>query len=194
MRYFLRRRVPPLDPILLVESGSRHVTERFLDRFLRMEPEAGRIDLLTCFPGRPGALSAESGVWNVTDHPGAAGRKRLLREIRSRRHRILVILCTGEPLMTKWKWLLVALLPAKVLIVNENADFFWCDWSNWRTIERFVLYRAGLSGAGAVRTAAGVVSFPFVFAYLVAFTLCVHVRVRLRSLFGLHVTLPGRNC
>ncbi len=193
MRYFFRRRVPPLDPILIVESGSRHVTEAFLDRFLRMEPGAGRIDLLTCFPGRPGALSAESRVWNVAERRGGAERRRLFSELRARRHCVLVILCTGEPLMTKWKWALAALLPAKVLIVNENADFFWCDWSNWRTIERFVLYRAGLSGGGAVRTAAGVVSFPFVLAYLIAFTLSVHVRVWIRGLFGLHVSLPDRN-
>ena len=194
MRYFFRRRVPHLDRLLLVESGSRHVTERFIERFRHMEPRAGRIDVVTCFPGRPRPLSPASRVWNVAEHRGRAGRKRLFSGLRAGRYGVLVILCTGEPLMTRWKWALAALLPAKVLIVNENADFFWCDWSNWRTIQRFIAYRAGLSGAGVVRTAAGLVSFPFVLAYLAAFTCWVHARVWLRGLFGRHVTLPDRNC
>ena len=29
--------------------------------------------------------------------------------------------------MTKWKWALAFRLPVKVLVVNENGDFFWFD-------------------------------------------------------------------
>ena len=47
--------------------------------------------------------------------------------------------------MTKWKWALALRLPVKVLVVNENGDFFWFDRANWRTIRHFVLFRAGLS-------------------------------------------------
>ncbi len=194
MRYFFRRRVPHLDRILLVESGSRRVTEAFVERFRRMEPRAGRLDVVTCFPGRPRPLSSQSRLWNVAEHRGRAGRRRLLSELRAGRYGVLVILCTGEPLMTRWKWALAALLPAKVLIVNENADFFWCDWSNWRTIRAFVAYRAGLSGAGVVRTAAGLVSFPFVLAYLAGFTCWVHARALARDLFGFRPPTPDRGC
>ena len=78
--------------------------------------------------------------------------------------------------MTKWKWMLAARLPVKVLIVNENGDYFWFDWGSWRVIRHFVLFRAGLTGAGAVRTVAGVVAFPFVLGYLVGYTALVHLQ------------------
>jgi len=36
--------------------------------------------------------------------------------------------------MTKWKWWLAAHLRAKVCILNENGDYFYLDYSNWRTV------------------------------------------------------------
>ena len=50
--------------------------------------------------------------------------------------------------MTKWKWAIAAQLPGKLFIVNENVDWFWVDRGNWNTVRHFMLYRAGLSGAG----------------------------------------------
>ena len=50
----------------------------------------------------------------------------------------LGILCSGEPIMTKWKWWLAAKVPAKIFIINENADYFWLDRARLRQLGRFV--------------------------------------------------------
>lgn len=181
MRYFFRRRVPKLERVLLIESGSRHILEAFLRRFPANHPEAGGFDLVTCFDGVPSPLTSGSArVWRVSDYGGASARRRLLRELREAGHPAAAMLCSGEPIMTRWKWALAVLLPVKVLVVNENADYFWLDRSNWKVIRHFVLFRAGLTGAGAVRTAAGIMAFPFIVGYLLAYTGWAHLKRALR--------------
>ncbi len=78
--------------------------------------------------------------------------------------------------MTKWKWALVAQVPAKVFILNENGDYFWLDRGHWTNIRHFVLFRAGLAGAGAVRTIGRLLLFPFTLLYLIAFAAVVHAQ------------------
>ena len=56
-----------------------------------------------------------------------------------------MILCTGEPILLRWKLMALAMLPAKVLIVNENADFFWLDWENRRTLRKLASIRWGVN-------------------------------------------------
>lgn len=181
MRYFFRRRVPEFSRVLLIESGSRHIAERLLP-VLYERPGLERLDLVTCFPGLPAGFDAAAGrVWRVTDYPDRASRARFLRELAAERHRIAVVLSTGEPIMTKWKWLLVARLPVKVLIANENCDYFWLDYSNWRIMRHFVLVRLGLSGAGAVSSLGRLAVFPFTLGYLVLYTAMVHLRRRVRA-------------
>jgi len=76
---------------------------------------------------------------------------------------------------------LVAQVPAKVFIVNENGDWFWLQWSEWRTIRHFLLYRLGLSGARAVPTLARLAVFPFTLLYLIGYAAAAHARRALRS-------------
>ena len=83
--------------------------------------------------------------------------------------------------MTKWKWMLALRLPAKIFIINENADYFWLDRTHAATIWDFVLLRAGLAGSGAVRTLARLISFPFTFLYLLLYAVTVHTRRALRG-------------
>jgi len=181
MRYFFRRRVPEFSRVILIESGSRHIAERML-ALLYQRPGLERLDLVTCFPGLPAGFDLERGrAWRVTDYPDRARRIRFLRELAAEGHRIAVMLSTGEPIMTKWKWLLVMRLPVKVLVVNENCDYFWLDYSNWRIMRHFVLVRLGLSGAGAVSTLGRLAAFPFLVAYLVFYTARVHLRRRVRA-------------
>ena len=92
------------------------------------------------------------------------------------------MICSNEPIMTKWKWVLAARLPAKVFILNENGDYFWLDRGHLSNIRNFVLVRAGLTGSGAVRTLARLVSFPFTLLYLILYALTVHLRRKLRTL------------
>ena len=71
-------------------------------------------------------------------------------------------------------------LPAKVFVLNENGDTFWLDYTHFGVIRHFVLFRAGLAGAGAVRTLARVFLFPFTLLYLLLYAATVHSRRALR--------------
>lgn len=83
--------------------------------------------------------------------------------------------------MFRWKWALALHLPVKVLIVNENGDFFWCDRSNWTIIRRFVVFRAGLSGGRGTRTIGRVLLFPLTLAYLLLYALVIHLRRKIHA-------------
>ncbi len=182
MRYFFRRRIPAFDRVLLVESGSRGIAERLLPVLRRNHGERLAVDIVTCYAGLPQGFAPGTGIFQVSDYPGRAGLNRLCNELLARRHPVLGIICSGEPIMTKWKWALAARLPAKVFVVNENGDYFWLDYSNWRIIAYVVLLRAGLAGPGALRSLARLALFPFTLIYLLLYAGTVHLRRGLRCL------------
>ena len=180
MRYFFRRHLPPSSRILLIESGSRHLVEGVIPLLRAGFGEAVEIDLITCYPGAPRGCNGQ--IFRVGEYGGgAAGRKRLLTEMATRDYRLAGMICSAEPIMTKWKWMLAARLPGKVFVVNENGDYFWMDHANLAVIRYFILFRAGLTGSGAVRTLARVVLFPFSLLYLILYALTVHLRRILRT-------------
>jgi hypothetical protein len=182
MRYFLSKRVPPFARVLLIESGSRDLFEDLLRGLYDLYPEM-RADLITCFEGVPTTFRTDAGqVYRVGDYPGRALRKRLYQELATNQYAITGMICSDQPIMTKWKWSLAARLPAKVFILNENGDYFWLDRGHLTHIRQFVLFRAGLTGSGAVRTVARLVSFPFTLLYLILYALTVHLRRKLRTL------------
>ena len=181
MRYFFRRYIPKFERILLVESGSRYLADALLPGLEKLYPDM-QLDLVTCFAGLPKGFREDRGrVWRVTDYQGRSARSRLYAEIASRRHTICGIICTGEPIMTKWKWILAARSSGKVFILNENGDYFWLDYSNWTTIRHFILFRTGLAGAGAARTLLRLVLLPFTLAYLLLYAATLHLRRRWNS-------------
>lgn len=90
------------------------------------------------------------------------------------------IVCSGEPLLTKWKWALALRFPTKVLIITKNGDYFPLDLGHWRNVYRFVLSRSGLGEVGAVRRLALLISFPFTLLYLLLYATTVHARRALR--------------
>ena len=173
VRYFLRRRQPPVSRILLVESGARHLIEHVLPGLRRYYGQPVPIDLVTCYAGVPDGIGA---VYRVMDYRGAGGRRRLYRTLAANRYAIMGIVCSAEPIMTKWKWALAARLPVKVFVINENADYFWLDRGHWRAILHFALFRAGLTGSGAARTAGRLILFPFALLYLLLYASAVHIR------------------
>jgi hypothetical protein len=176
VRYFLRGGCPDVSSILLVESGSRSIVERVVSRLRRGYGDDVHIDLVSCFAARPEGFDEPTRVFRVADYRGRDGRRKLYRELVANRYPVVGIVCSGEPLMTKWKLALAWQIPAKVFIINENADFFWLDLAHSRQIRRFVLFRAGLAGAGAVRTLARAVTFPFTLFYLLLYASVVHAR------------------
>ena len=179
MKGFFTSLVPPFDRVLLVESGSRHLLEALIPTLRKAVGEQVEFDLVTCFAGTPEGF--EGKVFRIHEYPGAEGRARLLRDLAERQASIIGIICAAEPIMTKWKWMLATRVPAKLFILNENADFFWVQWSNWRVMRHFALYRVGLSGAGAVRTIVRLVLFPFTVIYLILYAAAVHLRRKVHS-------------
>ncbi|HUE20065.1 MAG TPA: hypothetical protein VMQ86_00185 [Bryobacteraceae bacterium] len=173
MRYFLRRRQPHVSRILLVESGSRRLIEHVVAGLRRTYGESIPIDLATCFAGSPEGVAA---IHRVTDHRGRGARRKLYRTLAANRYSIMGIVCSAEPIMTKWKWALAARLPAKVFVINENGDYFWLDRGHWRAILHFALYRAGMTGSGAARTLGRLLLFPFTLMYLLLYASTVHIR------------------
>ena len=186
VRWFLSRSVPPVTRILLIESGPREVCQRLIPRLRAAMGADVPIDLFTCLPDNPSALAEDARVWRTLDAPRAGGRRALLKSLRRERHPVAAVLCADDPILGPWKTVLLFALRAKFLIVNENADFFWLDRGNWRTVLQFLLTRIGLRDPLAARTLGRLVLFPFALAYLLAFAARVHVARALR------LARPGR--
>jgi hypothetical protein len=180
VRYLLTGRQPQASAILLVESGSRVTLERLLPPLRESWGAGVPIDLVSCFATLPRGFPPQTRLYRVADFRGPEGRGRLYRQLAGNRYSHVGIVCSAEPLMTKWKWMLAARLPAKVFVINENADYFWLDRIHASNIWAFVLLRTGLAGSGAVRILARLFSFPFTFLYLLLYATTVHARRALR--------------
>jgi hypothetical protein len=182
VRYFLSRSIPQPQAILLVESGSRGLLEAVVPGLHQAWGENTALDLVTCYARLPEGLEAErTRVYRTNDYRGREGRRRLYRELERNEYELMGIICSGEPIMMKWKWALALRLPAKVFIINENGDYFWLDRGHLDLIRQIVLLRTGLAGAGAVRTLARVFSFPFTLGYLLLYAAAAHGRRILRG-------------
>jgi hypothetical protein len=180
LRYFFRRHLPPCSRILLIESGSRHLIEGVIPALRGLFGNQLEIDLVTCYPGAPRGFDGR--VFRITEYGGPAARNRVLADLDTRDYPVMGMICSGEPIMTKWKWWLGAHLKSKVFILNENGDFFWLDWGHRRNITGFVAYRAGLTGAAAVPTLVRFLLFPLTLAYLILYAGTVHLRRKVRQL------------
>ncbi len=175
-------RLPEVQSILLVESGSRGLLEKVLPGLRETWGAEVPIDLVSCYASLPRGFAADTTrVYRVSDYRGRQGRKKLYRELNARRYSLLGIICSEEPLMLKWKWALTAQVAAKIFIINENGDYFWLDRLHLKPIREFVLLRAGLAGTGAVRMLARIISFPFTFLFLLLYATSVHTRRALRK-------------
>ena len=182
MRYFFTGRQPLVHSILLVESGSRGLLEGLIPSLRQTWGGDVPIDLVTCYSSFPlGFHPGTTRVYRVADYRGRQGRRQLYRELAQTRYSLVGIICSEEPVMTKWKWVLALRIPAKVFVVNENGDYFWLDRQHLGVIRHFVLLRSGLAGAGAVRTLARLFLFPFTLLYLLLYAATVHARRALRS-------------
>jgi hypothetical protein len=185
VRYFLTGRQPKANAILLVESGTRGLLEGVIGGLRQTWGDAVFIDLVTCYSTLPKGFEPQNTrVYRVSDYRGRAARARLYRELAANGYSIMGIICSGEVVMKKWKWVLMLRIPAKVFIINENGDYFWLDRRHFGTLRQFVLFRSGLAGSGAVRTLVRLISFPFAFLYLVLYATTAHARRALRRSFN----------
>jgi len=181
LRDFFTRKIPPFTKVLLIESGSRRLFELLIPGLYENHGEQVQIDLVTCFPGVPAGFR-DGEVFNVNDYRGREGRKRLYSELAARGYTVAGMICSGEPIMTKWKWVLAARLRAKIFVLNENCDYFWMHWERWRMILHFMLFRGGLTGGSAIPTIARLLFFPVMLAYLIVYAGWVHLRRKLRAI------------
>lgn len=173
---FCSRWSPKLDRVLVVESGARAASERFLARLYKQEP-ARRVDLLTCYASPPDAFDTSRGqVFYTHKARGRRARLELFRTVREAEYSALCMLCTGDDIMTKWKWAMVLKLPAKVMIVNESADTFWLDRGHLRELRGMARDRIGSAWLIPFRVASQAIALPFTICILVSFAALVHGR------------------
>jgi hypothetical protein len=179
LRYFFRRHFPSPSRLLLIESGSRNLIEAALPSLQQLFGDTLEIDLVTCYPGAPQGVNGK--IFRVTEY-GPERRNRLWADLKARNYAVAGMICSAEPVMTKWKWWLAVKLESKIFVLNENADYFWLDWAHRGLIRRFVAYRAGLSGSAAVPTLVRFTLFPLTLTYLILYACTVHVRRKIRML------------
>lgn len=184
MRFVLRSTVPPITRVLLIESGSRELAERFAPVLRVVCGGAVDVDLLTCQhdPSADSPIFARK-VYHTQDFSNGSARSKLLKEFRDNDYQALVLLCADSPILNRWKWWVALQLPAKVLIANENADCFWLDMAHRRSAKGMLAARYGLQGAGSVKTLGELLLFPFVLGWLITFATFLHLRRGLRLLF-----------
>ena len=183
MKYVLSRRHPAGSRILFIESGSRSIAEAVLPGLASSWGANYQIDLVTCYGGLPAGFPPGGDIYRVGDYGTPERRQELVRELRGRDYAFAGIICSAEPLMTWWKWFLIFKLPAKVFIVNENADYFWMNRENASVLREFALVRMGMEGGGALRVFARLCAFPFAILYLLLYAVTAHARRALRRAF-----------
>ncbi len=181
MRLFLRPSGVAMDSVLFIESGSRGLAERFLTHLYTSHP-AQRVDVLTCYEGAPSSFDPSRGsVISIHSAGGFSGRRQLITGLAHNGYSVVGILCSGEPIMTRWKWAVALRVPAKLLVVNENVDYFWFDRGNFGSMRAMVKHRFGMHTVSSPQLAISAILFPFVFLYLLAYAGWIHTRRLLRS-------------
>jgi hypothetical protein len=183
VRFVLSGRQPNPSAILLVESGSREILERLIPVLRSVWGTEIPIDVFTCYAGLPRGFEPQNTrVFRAGDYRTREQRTAALRALKANGYTWVGIVCSGEPVLMKWKWALAFGLKAKVFIINENADYFWLDRMHLPIVFRLATERTGLAGAGAARTLARVFAFPFTLAYLLLYAAAVHGRRAIRGL------------
>ena len=164
-----------------MESGSRGILDGVVEGLRAAWGQDIRIDVATCYPVPPHGIDpGQSRVYRLGEHRRLGPRLRLFRELARNRYSHVGIVCSGEAVLAKWKWMLALALPAKVFVINENCDYFWLDRKHLSAVRQFAITRVGMAGTGAVRAPARLAAFPFTLAGLVLYAAAVHARRLLR--------------
>ncbi|MGH9581980.1 MAG: hypothetical protein ACRD4O_03465 [Bryobacteraceae bacterium] len=186
MRGVLSSRQASFDRILIVESCQRGVTERFLKHVYEVQ-RSRRVDLVTCYSGAPSVFdSARGTIYSIHQPEIAKNRRKFISGLNSSPYTLVAIFCTGRPILNRWKWAIALRTRAKVLIVNEHADFFFFDLANRHLARRLLLEHFGSPRYIDARAMAGLLLVPFTIAFL----LCCAALVQARRLVYRSSTSP----
>ena len=182
--FFHPQKAPPIRKVLLVESGSRHLLERLIPNLRLVYGENLPIDLCTCFAGIPAGVFSEAKIYRTQDYTAPSARSRLYQELRANGYDAIGIICSAEPIMTKWKWMLVYRVDSHAFLINENADYVWFDRVHASGLAAYAHTRLGFEGSGAVRTLVRVVLLPISLVYLSLYAFTVHALRAWRQIFS----------
>jgi len=172
---------PSFERILVIESGPRKVADTFLQHLYEVQ-KSEQVDLLTCYPGTPKSFDSQRGNVYSVHHPNAkSDRGQFIRKLLGKHYTVVAILCTGDPVLTKWKWAIALRTKAKVLIVNEFDGFFLLDRKHLRPAKMMLWIRLGLHQPLKLHVLGEVFLVPFTITYLALYAGWVHARRALRS-------------
>lgn len=175
MKWFLRRGAPPIQRLLLVESGPRADAQRVVPYLRSAVCGDAPIDLFTCLPSEPTGLGEGSRAWRSYDASSYAERWKMLLDLRKQGHTAAAILCGESPLLAGWKLVLAFLLPAKILFIDEVEGSFWLDREHWRKALRLGVLRSGLRSPEMAHRLLQAAAFPFHIWLLLGFAAKVHI-------------------
>ena len=167
--------------MLLIESGPRADAQQLVPVLRGSVCGDAPIDLFTCLPDAPSGLGAGTRAWRTYDATSYPERWRMLVGLRRERHAAVAILCSDSPLLAIWKLVLAAMLPAKILLVEEGKGPFWLDRVHWRKALRLGVSRSGIRNPELVRKAAHLAFLPFGLCVLLAFAARAHLRRFVRA-------------
>ncbi len=171
--FLLSRWTPQPERVLLVESGLRSAADLFLQD-LYQDERLTRVDVLTCYGSPPQSFDPAKGQVFFTHQ--TQSRSALFRQLSRSGYSATCLLCTGDDIMTKWKWAVALQVPAKVMIVNESADTFWLDRGHLRELKQMAHDRVGITRLMLVRLLWQALAFPFILLFLSSFAAAVHLR------------------
>ena len=181
VRWILRKGVPPIRRLLLVESGPRKDTEQLIRTLRSTICGDAPIDLFTCLPDDPIGLGADYRAWRSFEAGNHSERWKMLLGLRQERHTAAAIVCSNSPLLAGWKIVLAALLPAKILLIDGRDGFFWLDRAHWRETLRLGISRSGIRSPEFLRRALHAAILPFQLCLLLGFAAKVHLARLVRS-------------
>ncbi len=184
MRWFLRKKVPPIERMLLIESGPRSDALELIPQLRASVCGAAPLDLFTCLPDDPDGLGASARRWRSFNAATHTERWRMLLELRRQRHAAATVLCSNSPLLALWKVALILLLPAKILVVDKEQGHFWLDIAHWRQAARLAVSRSDVRNPEFLRAVANVAFLPIGLCILLAFAAKVHLAKFMRSTRG----------
>ena len=181
MRWFLRKKVPPIERMLLVESGPRSDLDAMIPELRASICGQAPLDLFTCLPDAPDELGPAGRRWRSFDAATAAERWQMLLEMRRQRHTAATILCSDSRLLARWKVALILLLPAKILVADKDQGLYWLDIAHWRQAARMAVSRSGVRNPEFLRTVANIAFLPIGLCILLAFAAKAHLGKFMRS-------------